>query len=155
MTAQSNAEAWGGRPATPPTLNVERLNELADYIDGTKHIQFDTAFNQAVCKRTPRKPQKWFNMSAWFQVVRRKNRAGVYQECGTTGCIAGWARQLYAGGKGDAFNTAKDLLGLTWDQADDLFYTRGIRRKSLVSPHRAAKVLRRLAKTGKVDWSIR
>jgi hypothetical protein len=138
-----------------PTLNVERLNELADFIDGTKRIQWDSNNGNPVCAAV-RKPHKWFNMSTWFRKVTRKNRAGETVDCGTVGCIAGWANTLYGNGApGQWQERGRELLGLTYDQADELFFARDIKRKSLLSPHRAAKVLRRLAKTGQVNWRVR
>jgi hypothetical protein len=147
----TNSEAWGGNTAPGPTLNVERLNELADFIDGTKRVPFRDG--QPVCKSI-RKPAKWFNMATWFRKMSRMGRNGPV-DCGSVGCIAGWARDIYGSGKGEALKEGQQLLGLTSDQADALFFAHGIARKSLISPHRAAKVLRRLAKTGEVDWSKR
>jgi hypothetical protein len=48
--------------------------------------------------------------------------------CGTQACVGGWAIQLsgekvedYLGG-GDVSGRAQELLGLTYDQANELFY---------------------------------
>jgi hypothetical protein len=78
--------------------------------------------------------------------------------CGTTGCIAGWAHHLFGGGKETAFTDdlqfdARELLDLPFEIADDLFVPGGGYLRD-IKPAKAAAVLRHLAETGKVDWSI-
>lgn len=47
----------------------------------------------------------------------------LLNECGTTGCIAGWTAALAgAGDDVDIERAAREALGLTWRQADRLFF---------------------------------
>lgn len=98
-----------------------------------------------------------FNMDVFYDTVEY-NEDFSGHGCGTVACVAGWCVAMEHGLK--EFNTstdkhmaddkARDMLGLTDTQADDLFYEldQGKTDKD------AAKVLRHLAETGKVDWSI-
>lgn len=118
-------------------MNVERILQLADVIEKTPHrLRYSETM-------------KWrrlsgFNMSNWH--------------CGTTGCIAGWACDVFGNGN-EPFYTdeiqfdAAVLLGLPHHIADDLFVpTDGALTD--IKPKHAANVLRHLAETGEVDWSI-
>lgn len=75
------------------------------------------------------KPNR-FLMGDW---IVRDNGIGVFSddreeeipfaECGTAACVAGWACLL--GGKRDTLSPSSDgrhLLGLTWDQSENLFF---------------------------------
>jgi hypothetical protein len=80
-------------------------------------------------------------------------------DCGTTACIAGW--QIMRSGRKLNYNVdemAAADLGLDEQQADTLFNGStfnlcGIAR-SAITPIHAARVLRHLAATGEVDWSV-
>ena len=89
-----------------------------------------------------------------------------FENCGTVGCVAGWAVALY-----DPFSSreiapsvsdlAQKLLGLDNTQTDDLFcmmyvdpdiWGEHALEHPAANAKRAAHVLRHLAKTGEVDW---
>lgn len=82
-------------------------------------------------------------------------------KCGTVACIGGHAEILWGGedaeylGDDSAAADAADKLGLDMEAAFELFYPTGIADYNRITAKRAARVLRRLAKTGVVDWSIR
>lgn len=92
-----------------------------------------------------------------------KDRSG--HECGTVACIGGHAA-LLAGARfskdrgiidGNPLATARKYLGLTKEQADDLFPAHPQGKKGSifeVTAQEAALVLFNLAETGKVDWSL-
>ena len=81
--------------------------------------------------------------------------------CGTSHCIAGWATWLFAEGDArlaESPEMAQELLGLTNDQADNLFYPpawqlAGKFWEEITAPH-AAKVIDHLISTGEVDWRV-
>jgi hypothetical protein len=80
-------------------------------------------------------------------------------------CIAGWSEVLL---KADGTPRARpklsdeelstgqvgDMLGLSYDDADALFYGRGRNGLSDITIPMAVKVLDHLLKTGEVDWSV-
>jgi len=105
-------------------MNKERILKLADVIENAPH--------QPIPPRgTPKRKLAGFNMSNWH--------------CGTVGCIAGWAREIFGEGPYDA-------LDLEFWQADALYVPHGPTHD--IQPHHAAAVLRHLAETGKVDWTV-
>ena len=90
-------------------------------------------------------------------------------ECGTPGCIAGWAI-VYGDRKNEplSYLRACTILGLNVDQADDLFvpeeedacyradtvtFDGASDDPRFISKDRAVAQLRHLAATGEVDWS--
>ena len=106
-----------------PEVHVEKILELANFIEALPPEQFDMA----------------------------------HFECGTARCIAGWA--LHLDGQdvlaplstGSSSTRARDLLGIDGDRASDLFFS-GIDYHPTTKE--AARVLRHLAITGEVDWTI-
>ena len=94
--------------------------------------------------------------------------------CGTVACIAGYANVIATGEKNTSFLTdvefdsAADWLGLDHYDADELFYAKTItesrwedgeialapRSLSSIDATEAVAVLRHLADTGIVDWSV-
>lgn len=112
-------------------MNVERIRELADVIEKQPHA--------------PSFGREGFCMDTW------------QHPCGTPACIGGWA--AFASGKslihGLIWNDAQDHLGLSDDQSGDLFYPNNYEGEwSDITPAHAAAVLRNLAETGQVDWSV-
>lgn len=110
------------------------------------------------------KPSIGFNMESFVNEAASEfepDQTG--HQCGTTACIAGWAMHL----SGDDLSRVEYLtsngcirrgaaiLGLDFDDADDLFT---VCDDSLsleeITPSQAVSVLRHLAETGDVDWSI-
>ncbi|MCK9361772.1 hypothetical protein M0Q28_06150 [Patescibacteria group bacterium] len=78
-------------------------------------------------------------------------------DCGTVACIAGTAVAL--GKLSGTFGAAAEWLDIPYDKVgQELFYpgdASGIRVRdwALITPAHAAAVLRRLAETGRVDWT--
>lgn len=60
----------------------------------------------------------WHDQSSW------QDSYSPMSSCGTTRCVAGWA-QFFVKGKvaGDTPGVAQQLLGLTGDEAHELFYS--------------------------------
>ena len=143
-------------------MNTERISQLADDLDKVQAVN----------------PHE-FNMSNWGYgmlvnlepfdhmgdlVVSTDDRI---EQCGTAGCIAGWATLLY----GEMYHSntpsefAQGYLGLNDDNAHDLFmpneheedmdddYNAGRVIYAQINAGMAAKVLRHLATTGDVDWN--
>lgn len=104
-----------------------------------------------------------FNMGDYHTVTEYVAETHVPHECGTVACIAGWSalwqrmdgkgllKQARQGVGGDEHSVAEEILGLDGDQADDLFLSD---TGSNITPKMAAKVLRNLADTGQVDWTV-
>lgn len=125
-------------------MNIERILQLADYIE--YH------------------PEK-FNMSEWMSENIRMldvEAEELYHMCGTSACIAGHAVAMFRPDINlkefcDFAGEGKSILGL--DDLDGAYYilfnpskaAHGIDVKDVTNLH-AAKCLRHLAATGKVDW---
>lgn len=70
-------------------------------------------------------------------------------DCGTAGCIAGWACAVYSPDRAVNPHRAAEVLGLSRDQANALFFPSPLQR----TPYEAAAALRGLARTGVVAWA--
>lgn len=106
-------------------MNVERIQELAAAIENAEHVAHPSyAKDEAMTG---------FNMAEWH--------------CGTVGCIGGWAEYLFA-------DEARESLGITLRMASDLFWPDDVGPYVEITPLQAAAVLRNLAATGEVDWSV-
>ena len=145
-------------------MNVEALMKVVYWLEnGTPEVDFNMNYGIVYTMKDP---------DAEF--IEKDNI------CKTTCCIAGYVahtmnnpledcfstleyshNKLWAAGKKEAFygtegnwtgtkEVAMDILGLEYDVATELFenYPLGI------APNGAAKVIRNLIETGKVDWSI-
>ena len=119
-------------------MNKERILELANLIEQQE-------------PRTNHTPTG-FSMSIPFHA------------CRTPSCIAGWACHLYGDDMtSDPLYVATGLLDLEGMLADELFapdndyaaYFAIRRAHNHVTPQHAAAVLRHLAATGEVDWSVK
>ena len=116
-------------------MNVERINLLADVIEVEPEVKVSL-------------PRSGFDM-------RRE-----FHECGSPACIEGYARKLFRCPLGEDL---LPVLGITPSQAIELFMPGNCHASFLaspgnplwVTPQHAAAVLRHLARTGKVDWSVR
>ena len=123
-------------------MNKERILELADVIEGkTHHRRGELSLLQRLGGR-----ERFFNMDTYNF------------ECGAPACLAGWAIHLFDDSDDRHLwpprrlvETAGRLLGLTHEQASKLFLPDPLVRGG-ISPERAAKTLRHLAKTGKVIY---
>ena len=88
------------------------------------------------------------------------NHREVDLGCGTVMCLGGWCNALegislndnstYAD---DAFEAAKDFLGLTQEQVDNLFYPNCVYLQ-VTNPTIAIRVLEHLIETSEVCWKI-
>lgn len=113
-------------------MNKELILKVADEIEAMPHSNLQA-----------KRVRSGFNMSDWFERY----------PCGTVCCIGGHlTRRMSVDLDGVA-----DRLGITRYQADTLCFAVG--RKpgtalSQIKPSQAAAVLRHLAETGNVDWSV-
>lgn len=131
-------------PSKPPELNLCRLNVLAEWLEaGAPEAKGVDAFDIRV----------------W----------NVERECGTVCCLAGAAVQWWGDPtnrpeefgifeRGDQYITqGAEILGLSRQNANKLFTgfpgAHSGLNASPISPKCAARVVRHLIKTGKVDWS--
>ena len=132
------------------SVNTEAVLELAEFIEGLEHLNRSAVEDIAQRTYSEVPPGRWFRLDIWMASTK-------YQfDCGTVGCISGWAvwhwnLQLFT-----ASREVGRLLGLTDVQSKALFtpsrtYGVGYRH---VTPVMAGAVLRHLAETGQVDWSI-
>lgn len=132
-------------------MNVENILKVADAIE--QHSI----------------PNLGFNMALWYAPAGRNYPDNSGRNCGTVACIAGWAYSVARGlslaatnvdtAAYDAGVKAKQFLGLTEEEASRLFMPHidgedhDVGRCG-VKPERAIAVLRHLAKTRKIDWSV-
>lgn len=72
-------------------------------------------------------------------------------DCGTAGCIAGWACALFAPHLIPRTGLAADLLGLSEAQAQSLFFPPNLGR---YRPLHAVAALQSLQQTGTPQWTI-
>lgn len=131
-------------------MNKRRLGEIARWLEaGAPEKKGVKEFNMG----------RWIDgraMEAFDKNVHKK--LPKKNLCGTTCCIGGTASAWYSPElvSGSALHNdgrAATLLGLTKSQAADLFYARedNIYLYSIKAPW-AARCIRNLIKTGKVDW---
>lgn len=77
--------------------------------------------------------------------------------CGSPACIGGWARILFVPWQ-DRFVGLTEVgftrLGLSYGQADALFFPAGGWNAYSAMPAQAVKVLDHLIATGEVDWGV-
>lgn len=137
-------------------MNIERINELADHIEGLTWVDIGFKDDDGVRERAWR--GELFSMRSWTYLDSD-------YRCETPACMAGHCVALFGGGayrRNDPEYNAMRLLGLSEDQAIELFSPGGehadftITTDSdprFISPARAAAQLRRVAETGEVDWS--
>lgn len=119
-------------------MNIDKINKLADFIEAQDADDLG------------------FDMRYWNPVL-----AGSHG-CGTVACIAGWTCAMerpdlsYWSWGG---TPAAEILGLDDPMAHELFtpcsgsLPSGLEYKHIKPPH-AVRVLRNLAETGEVDWSV-
>lgn len=127
-------------------LNVERLSELADWLEaGAPHKHITFKMNHFIDPK----------------LIDSTKPCTKDNICGTACCIAGAATMFY---HPEVFHVytdvvmdvnyhdlAREALGLNDDQARQLFYA-NLSDLDYITPEWAAKVIRNLIKTGKVDW---
>lgn len=116
-------------------MDKERILHLADVIEkGSDQLGFNMAFYEYLTSNPD------LDMSG--------------HKCGTVACIAGWAVHTFPPDDryATAWTAARDQLGLTTFQADQLFEPSVDAAYEKATPEIAAKVLRHLAETGEVEW---
>ena len=97
--------------------------------------------------------------------VKMSDSAGfcmrVYRHpCGTPGCIKGWSNHLFGVGMRHALkisyiNDDDEIELICPDNSYADYSETNPNMRKFISSKRAARVLRNLAKTNEVDWSIR
>lgn len=98
-----------------------------------------------------------FDMMNWPDPEH--TRAMAHQGCGTSACIGGWAEALVfsdnprAAESDSGDNPAREFMGLSGEEAEDLFFMDKSRYQygSATQPA-AILVLDHLLETGEVDW---
>jgi hypothetical protein len=130
------------------SINVENILKVADAIE--QHSIPDLGFNM----------KNWFN-EAGDGIVDNSGH-----NCGTVACIAGWTAYLAKGSEpthaywtykdGHTSKIAREFLGLSRWEAGDLFEPGAVAAADWgsIKPSQAVAVIRHLAATGEVDWSI-
>ena len=127
-------------------MNKDNVLAVADAIE--KHSIPKLGFNMCV-----------FGAKADSAFADRTDKSG--HGCGTVACIAGTARTLRTGRifliRVSRFRWSKeaDWLGLDENDANELFFAAAANIDlEDIEPAQAVAVLRHLAETGKVDWSV-
>lgn len=122
--------------------------------------------HQQVMKQIEAEPERW-NQGSYVS-TRKMNEVGLeaarllalevvdLNECGTTACYAGWALHLLGykvnlfnqvfnedGERdGGVFDKAAEVLGLTTDQADEIFHYTAVQGKDVTVQQLKARVSR-------------
>jgi len=128
-------------------MNRENILAVADAIEAAA--------------RPEAKPEIGFNMARYFAFLPDQTGHG----CRTTACIAGWALLVRDGATratvldaGTVQTEARDWLGFSDEDdfaAQSLFGVgNGDEANGAITPAHAVAVLRHLAETGGVDWSV-
>lgn len=147
-------------------MNKQRMLDLAEHIKGLEpFINSEAGVDRF---ENSDKGDKFFQLATWISKPTGKKP----NECGTAGCIAGWAcvlndrvdvntstyKKLM---DSDYFETARKWLGLTEIQAEELFLPRYIRNKldiawNDIKPRQAAEVVELVAHGIEVNdaWKI-
>lgn len=121
-------------------MNVENIRKLADIIEQPKSDGLNLGFNM-----------RWWNEET--KLLTRNARAQYSDGCGTVACIGGTINVLAGHASSRDSFAAAQWLGVDGDDAIALFYPVDA-RVWRATRSQAAKVLRHLADTGKVDWSV-
>lgn len=101
-------------------------------------------------------PDLGFNMGGYILPADAETPDLSGHNCGTIGCIAGWAASVAKGSIIDddaSGDKAGKFLGLSGFQRMELFVPSGWLDNNVTSS-KAVAVLRHLAETGEVDWSV-
>lgn len=138
-------------------MNTEAILDLAEFIERLTLLTQTDVEDADMRSYTNVPPGRWFRMDVWLTQTQHEF------DCGTIGCIAGWAAwhwDMAVKKDQDRFmindRSVGRVMGLSQDQTTQLFLPpslHGIGYKN-VTPYMAGKVLRHLADTGVVDWSV-
>lgn len=121
-------------------MNKEAILAVADAIEGSTI------------------PDLAFNMNYFYVPMRDVSDpidelVEAAHGCGTVACIAGWACAVFGETFDPRFDRARDILGLTAEQGEQLFFADGALDGLQDIPKAdAVAVLRHLAETGEVVW---
>lgn len=91
-------------------------------------------------------PDEKFDMQSVFVVNGNARLFGNLSDCGTAACLCGWVKHI------SGEDTFDDWLGLTNTQASQLAMPHNFQISELWPRNRAIATLKRLRKTGKVNW---
>lgn len=125
-------------------MNRERILAVADAIEKANHVALDEFIDN---------PDEYFSASGLYTITAFNMATW---KCGTVGCIGGWVRSMYPPKTNpfvSLFNLVEQALDLNSVQTCELCTPLGDVIYSKITPAQAASVLRKLAETGKVDWS--
>jgi hypothetical protein len=120
-------------------MNRENILKVADAIE------------HAAKKRS--RPKLGFNMGAWFGSPEEDGPDRTEHSCDTTACIGGWTNTIFKNAEWDV-HAAERSLGLSSEEGGDLFFPDVEIDLKDITPAHAVTVLRHLAETGKVDWTV-
>lgn len=117
-------------------MDRERMIKLAEHIEAQEHVRVSGSARHAA--ELGDRKLIGFNMEDWV----------TDHDCGSTGCIAGWAVVLFDGNpEDDIEEQAADLLDLSRRQSNDLFMGNWLpmgRARESATPAEAAAELRRM-----------
>lgn len=116
-------------------MNKERILEVADAIEN--HKIADLGFNM--------------NYEYFDPKYDGADRSG--HNCNTVACILGWVNAMDGRRGSTSKDEAETTLGINSRLGDNLFYPDDVNGYDDVTPREAAITLRKLARTGEVDWS--
>lgn len=125
-------------------MHVHRMLALAAYIETLPKRKFDMT-NYLTWDHDKLHNNVWL-------MARNTHLVEKFEECGTAGCIAGWATVLAGQMSGTFHDTAAEWLGLTEEQSEELFmghWPGGRDDADLnpkATPKQAAKAIRRMVR---------
>ncbi|MCV0350234.1 MAG: hypothetical protein K5863_09165 [Nitratireductor sp.] len=127
----------------------------------------------SLLENLPAQHERGFNMETYIDENLIDEETNVGFKCNSTACIAGWAclaldydgtfrktirtkepNGLYEGVAAEILDLDEDTALSLFEPMNTDFDDRTDVRWDTITPQQAAKVLRHLAKTGEVDWSI-
>ena len=129
-------------------MNVERMRRLADALEGAETLKACGEWSRA--KKGAATPElNRFNMRLWLD--RWESWDGG--ECGTVGCVAGWAAHMFAEKRTCSVrDDAADALELSVDEADALFAPLRVDLDEVTSEHAALAVRKAASGAHPDDW---
>lgn len=82
-----------------------------------------------------------YNQRDWLSRVEEHEGVCLFPKCGTVGCVAGWVATLKEGRSFDwakSADLARPILGLSYDQGEELFNGGAVRGTSQTVEHAKA-----------------
>ena len=131
-------------------MNRERLNTLRTLFEDLPDERVDMRF--WMTDLAADKPHESL-------LAGRPDFTQIKHDCGTAGCIAGWTLSMwppraksFEGTYQQVFDLAQKRLGLTDDQAVELFTPDGYQIPGVFTRDRAIGAIDSLLETGEVQW---